>query len=212
VGNEKIRPYYDNLASRIQTAVETRNKAPDFTQYDVAYMQQFQNAQRTLLDLGAGSGLLFNKLSPGFKHAIAVELYPQFSRFIDDRPNVTVINADVLEFETEKHFDLVIAFGVMNFFDREEAAKIYSKMFRFAAPGGRMIVKHQMGLTEDVIVDTFSEELRQNYYSEYRSLENEMALVSSAGFDDLRTTDIYPDAFNRWGNTRFMAITALKPE
>jgi hypothetical protein len=85
-------------------------------------------------------------------------------------------------------------------------------MFRFAAPGGRMIVKHQMGLTEDVIVDTFSQELRQNYYSEYRSLENETALVSSAGFDDLRTTDIYPDSFNRWGNTRFMAITALKPE
>jgi cyclopropane fatty-acyl-phospholipid synthase-like methyltransferase len=212
VGNEKIRPYYDKMAANIQTAVETRNKAPDFTRYDVAYMQQYLNAEASLLDLGAGSGLLLNNISGGFGRVVAVELYPAFSKFIEQHPNVAVINADLLQFETDEQFDHVIAFGVMNFFDRAEAERVYNKIYRFTAPGGRMVVKHQMGVNGDVLVDRFSEELGQNYYSEYRSIENEKALILGQGFENIHVTDIYPDEFNRWSNTRFIAITATKPQ
>lgn len=212
MGNEKIRPYYDKMASRISNPLETRNKAPDFSRFDVAYMQAFLNPGHDLLDLGAGSGLLLNHISGGFRRVVAVELYPEFSRYITPGEHITIVNADILSFDTGERFDTVILFGVMNFFSREEALSIYRKVFRFTRPGGHMIVKNQMGMSGDVIVDRFSEELQQDYYSEYRSVASETSLMREAGFEVLRVDDIYPDEFNRWPNTRFKAILSQKPQ
>lgn len=212
MGNEKIRAYYDNMAKGITKAQETRNKAPDFTQYDIAYMQEFINPDHALLDLGAGSGLLLNHIKDGFREVVAVELYENFSQFIESSKNTTIINEDLLSFETKKEFDLVILFGVMNFFNAQEAQALYSKFFGFLKPGGKLIVKNQMGIKDDIKVDHFSKELGQNYYSEYRQTDKEAAMMRQAEFEVLRIDDIYPEKFNRWPNTRFIAIVGEKPE
>jgi cyclopropane fatty-acyl-phospholipid synthase-like methyltransferase len=211
VGNEKIRPYYERMAANIKDPLETRNKAPDFSRFDIAYMETFLNKDHALLDLGAGSGLLLNHIAHGFRKVVAVELYEKFSQFIKPAPHITVINQDILGFDTAETFDTIILFGVMNFFSNTEAESIYRKLWRFAKPGGSIVVKNQMGVGEDVLVDRFSEELQQSYYSEYRCPESESRLMQAAGFDVRRVDDIYPDEFNRWPNTRFKVIVAGKP-
>ncbi|MEM9583829.1 MAG: class I SAM-dependent methyltransferase [Pseudomonadota bacterium] len=211
MSNDKIHSYYTKLAEKITAPQDTRNKAPDFSEYDIAFMQQFAGAEMSLLDLGAGSGLLLNAIAQQFGDIVAVELYEEFSKFIAPRPNLHVINSDIRSFDTVQSFDVVIAFGVLNFFSVEEASAIYAKCFRFANPGGTLVIKHQMGREEDVVVDGFSEELQQHYFSNYRHTDHECRLIEAAGFTVVAVHDIYPDAFNRWENTRFNAIVAHKP-
>ena len=210
MGNHKIKDYYEKMAERITTATETRNKAPDFTEYDVAFVKQFADSSKSLLDMGAGSGLQLNQISDCFRAVTAVELYPEFSKFITPKPHLHVVNQDILNFDTDKTFDIVIAFGVMNFFSTTEAEKLYKKFFKFTAPGGTLIIKNQMGVSEDVIVDKYSEELGHHYYSEYRTALHESKLISASGFSINDVHDIYPDQFNRWPNTRFKCIVSSK--
>ncbi len=206
-GNAKASVYYDKLASNIKTALETRNKAPDFGAYDVELVKSFSDqAQATWLELGAGTGLMTNHLTDHFKEIVAVEKYPEFSKFINESPNLTVVNEDILLMEPSEKFDLVTLFGVMNFFNIDEASKVYKAVSQTVKPGGRLIVKHAMGVSKDVLVDGVSSELQQYYFSEYRHVDKEISLLESHGFKLEDNIDIYPDEFNRWTETRYRAL------
>ena len=65
-----------------------------------------------------------------------------------------------------------------------------------------------MGRNETVVVNGYSEELKQPYYSEYRNLDLEKTLLENAGFVIEKVDDIYPEKFNRWENTWFKVIVA----
>lgn len=209
-GNINIDAYYTKLAEKITSPVETRNKAKDFSTYDVNFVKNYACSESSLLDLGAGTGLLINNLTANFKEIVAVEKYKNFSDFIEKLDNVTVINEDILNFNIDKKFDLVTIFGVMNFFNYHEASKIYSKAYRFIKTDGKLIVKHQMGINEDVIVNGHSEELNTYYFSHYRQIDKEVELLKQTGFSRVEIIDIYPSEFNRWENTHFYALVCEK--
>ena len=205
-GNFKIDEYYSKLAENITSAEQTRNKAPDFSKYDVEFVKRFAGKTKTLLDLGAGTGLLINHLVQDFAEIVALEKYKNFSDFIVRADNVQVLNADLIGFKTNQQFDVITVYGVMNFFNADEALKIYRRVCNWLKPGGKLLVKHQMGRVQDVIVDGVSTELTTRYYSEYRWVENEVKLLSDAGFHIDDVVDIYPPEFNRWDNTKFYAL------
>jgi HAD superfamily phosphoserine phosphatase-like hydrolase len=205
-GNANIHKYYERLAKKIHSPTQTRNKAPDFSVFDVDFVRRFAETSKHLLDLGAGTGLLINPLVEEFGRITAVEKYPQFSRFITRAPHLELIDADLNEYETSEQFDLITVFGVMNFFSRTEALRLYGKAAKWLKSDGVLIVKHQMGVQEDVLVDGYSQELDTNYYSEYRWVRHEMQLLADAGFCVKDPFDIYPPNFNRWPNTHFYAL------
>lgn len=210
MSNKQIHNYYEKMASRIQSPIETRNKAKDFSQFDIDFALRYANPEKTLLDLGAGSGLLVNHLVGKFKHIHAVEKYANFAKFIARDPSITVTVDDVLTFDTEDKYDIVSAFGLLNFFSEEEAQLLFGKIYKFTLDSGMAIVKHQMGVKETVVVDGYSEELGQPYYSEYRHVDHERELVLQAGFSDVEVVDIYPAEYNRWPNTHFYAFVCTK--
>lgn len=205
-GNANIQDYYKRLANQIQSPTQTRNKAPDFSSFDIDFVRHFSGTCKNLLDLGSGTGLLINPLVAEFGHITAVEKYPQFSRFISPAPHLTLIEEDLNEFETSDQFELITIFGVMNFFNRAEALRLYCKAAQWLKSDGVLIIKHQMGVYEDVLVDGYSEELGTHYYSEYRWVRHEMQLLAEAGFFVEEPFDIYPPSFNRWPNTHFYAL------
>jgi len=61
MSNKKTLDYYNKMVKNIKDPKATRNKAPDFTKYDVAFMKKFASKDKTLVDLGSGTGLLINK-------------------------------------------------------------------------------------------------------------------------------------------------------
>ncbi len=210
IKNKKAIAYYDKMAKKIKKQDETRNKAKDFSKYDIEFMKKFSSRSKSLLDLGAGTGLLISHLAKNYKKIVAIEKYSEFSKFISKSPNIEVINVDLLEFKADCCFDYVSLFGVMNYFNKEEAISIYEKALYSLKEEGKLIVKNQMGIDDDVVVDGFSEELQTNYYSEYRHIDKEIELLKSIGFRNIEVVDIYPKEYNRWDNTHFYALVCEK--
>lgn len=212
MGNKNIEKYYTRMAKTIIDPKATRNNAKDFSEYDIKLMKKMANKEKTLLDLGSGTGLLINHLYHDFKQITAVEKYPEFSKFINKSPNIRIITDDLLNLRNlgSTKYDVVSIFGVMNYFDSTESQTIYEKVYGFLRDGGTCIVKNQMGIEEDVIIDGYSEELKTNYYSEYRQVEKEIALLEKVGFSNIEKVDIYPPEYNRWTNTHFYALICHK--
>jgi len=205
-GNSKIHSYYKKMEQGIKNPEEIRNKAHDFSEFDIALVKKYASKNQTLLDLGSGTGLLINSLTEDFKKILAVEKYEGLAKFINRSKNIRILICDLLEMQITEKFDLITIFGVMNFFDKAQALKIYKQARQAIKKSGKLIVKHQMGVSEDVLVDGFSAELTETYYSEYREQSNEIKLISEAGFRVDQVIDIYPAKFNRWSNTHFYAL------
>ncbi len=212
MGNKNIEEYYQKMAESITDPKATRNNAKDFTEFDVNLMRRFAGKTKTLLDLGSGTGLLINNLINDYKQITAVEKYPNFSKFITKTPKIKLITNDLLKLESieSNKFDVVSLFGVMNFFSSEEAKYLYTQVATYLNEGGVLVVKNQFGINEDVIVNGYSEELKTNYYSEYRQVDKEMELLQSIGFHNIEKIDIYPPEYNRWNNTHFYALICTK--
>lgn len=209
-GNKKIDQYYSIMGENIKNPSETRNKAKDFSIFDIEFMKKISGSDKKLLDLGAGTGLLINNLTDNFQHIVAVEKYYNFSKFIKQSKVITVINEDLLEFNIQEVFDVISLFGVMNFFNTSETKLIYKKIIKFLKKDGTVIIKHQMGVSKDVVVDGYSKELDSYYYSEYRQVDSEINLLKSIGFDSVEKIDIYPPEYNRWENTHFYLLVCKK--
>jgi len=210
--NRDVIGYYDKMAANIKAPTETRNKAKDFSQFDIAFMLERASEDKRLLDLGSGTGLLVNHLIGRFKHITAVEKYPDFSKFIQNSSDVNIINADLLSLQLDdKDFDILSLFGVMNYFNDQEALAIYRNAHSYLQSGGELVVKNQFGVQEDVIVSGFSEEIGTDYFSNYRQVDKEISMLTDCGFSDIQCFDIYPAEYNRWPNTHFYALSAIKP-
>jgi len=163
-----------------------------------------------MIDLGAGSGLLTNKIAPLLHSVVAVEKFPEFSKFIKRSRNVEVINADLRGFKTSRSFDIALLTGVAQCFPKDEAKNIYKNTYQMLKADGVMLARTHCGLDGDVLIDGFSKELDTDYFAEYRYVHSEVELIRSAGFSTVEYFDIYPDSLNVWDNTRHFFFVCNK--
>jgi len=210
-GNKNAMKFYNNLSSTIRSPDETKNKAKDGSKIDQEFILNHTPNKSSLLDLGAGTGLLVNGLVEHFNEVLAVEKFPSFSKFIKPRDNLQVVNEDLMEFEADRLFSVVTIFACLNYFNLFEAREIYKKAWTSLSPGGVLITKHQMGVRDTVVVNRISVDLGQYYFSQYRTLKDEMMMLELIGFKNIRSFDIYPAEYNLHDNTHYFAITASKP-
>lgn len=180
----------------------------DHSDVDAEFIMRYASKDSNILDLGSGSGLIINKIYKKVRSITAVEVFPEFTKFIANSENITVINEDIFTYRSNKLYDLITMFGVVQYFSRDEVADMYRNYYKNLCSGGKLIIKNQFGVDDDVVVSGFSNELGRNYYSQYRHLESEKSLLSSIGYKNIQTFDIYPAKFNRWANTHYFAIAA----
>lgn len=207
--NKQSLTYWKNKAESNPTIKASKvSDINDFSDYDRDFILRYATKDTTILDLAAGTGITLNKYYDKVKHITAVEKFSQFSDFIVKASNVDVINADIMDFVPDSKYDLILMFGVTQYFKREESVYLYKKYKEFLKGNGILINKAQFGVREDVTVEGYSEELKCNYYSQYRQIDSEVELLKSLGFTAVDYTDIYPKECNRWENTHFYAIVA----
>lgn len=224
MSNAKAMQYWQECATKdiIDPLVVKVQAHNDHSDIDIAFVKRFiQKGSTRLLDIGAGTGLMVNALYPYCKHITAVEPMAQFAKFIVQTETVHVVQENILSYELQENaYDIALLFGVMHYVNSTEAASIYTKLYRSLQKvenkgGGEkessiLIVKQQFGVAGVVCVDGFSANLNTNYYSEYRTVEEEKILLSDAGFCVVEVVDIYPQEYNRFDNTHFYAIIAQK--
>jgi cyclopropane fatty-acyl-phospholipid synthase-like methyltransferase len=201
--------YWEGLAQNNPDEKSVKvNSFNDFTAIDAEFILKHADTNSSVLDLASGTGLVIGKYFDKVAHVDAVELFPEFSKFIVQSPNIDVYNESIEDFDPTKEYDLILMFGIVQYFNESEIRRIYAKYKKFLKASGKLIIKNQFGVNEDVTVTGMSEELNKPYYSQYRHLAKEVELLKSLGFQSVQTFDIYPPEANRWDNTHFYAITA----
>ena len=207
--NKQSLTYWRNKAESNPTIKTSKvSDINDFSDYDKDFILKYADKDTTILDLAAGTGITLNKYYDRVRHITAVEKFSQFSDFIIKASNIDVINSDIVDFVPDSKYDLILMFGVTHYFNREESVFLYRKYKEFLNNKGKLIIKHQFGVNEDVTVEGYSEELKCNYYSQYRYIDSEITLLKNIGFKTVDCIDIYPKECNRWENTHFYAIVA----
>lgn len=132
MNNKQALTYWENISKEpISHASVKVNKINDHSKEDAEFIMQFADKSSNILDLAAGTGGALNLYYDKVHSITAVEKFKEFSKLIVKTDNVEIINADIMDFNTNKQFDFVLLFGVMNYFNEDESRKIYEKCKRF---------------------------------------------------------------------------------
>lgn len=198
----KAYNYWESLSHRIKDPGEAKNKRPNTTGIEIDFLKNYINSTSSVLDIGAGSGLVTNELMPLVSEIVAVEKFEGFSKFIIENPNLLVINADIVGFKMRKQFDMVLCTGVGQCLKKDEMEEVYDSIAKMMKPDGYFISRMHCGINETVIVDHFSEEIGAKYYAEFRAKDEEIAHIKSKGFSKVEIFDFLPDEINVWDNSR----------
>ena len=209
--NKDALGFYKDIAKSAKgPAAEKLLSTNDNTEIDAQFIKHYCHFRTRLLDMGAGSGLIIKPLVNHVESIVAVEKFEEFSSFIAKNPRIKVVIADILEYEPQETFNLITLFGVAHHFNKQEISQIYDRAYGWLDEGGQLIVKNQFGIKEDVIVDSFSQELNKEYYASYRHLAAEIRLLEDAKFKNISVHDIYPPEKNKWDNTHYYALVCTK--
>jgi cyclopropane fatty-acyl-phospholipid synthase-like methyltransferase len=209
--NRQAIEYWKSMSESNPTEKTIKvNPQNDYTQIDADFILKFADKNSRILDLASGTGLTINKYYRKVAHIDAVELFSGFSKFIVKTPKITLYQSDIIDFEPDNEYDIITMFGIMHYFNEQESKKIYSKYRKNLKLNGKLIIKQQFGVKEDVNASGFSEELQRDYYSQYRHIGKEVKMLETTGYRNMEVADIYPPECNRWDNTHFYAIVAEK--
>ena len=209
---ERMDAFWEARTKVADPVLSTHFKRDGTHELDLAFVRRFTRSDARVLDLGAGSCLVSGKLAAGEEVAdvLAVDKFPEFLSHAPRHPRLRTEASDLLAFETTERFDLVLLFGVMNYFSPDEARLLYGRCARWLSPGGVLVVKHQCGVHEDVTVDRHSEQIGTHYLAFYRHVAREEALLREQ-FGAVEVVDVYPPEKNPWPNTHFYAFVCRAP-
>ena len=191
----------------------THFKHDDTHVYDLALIRRFTRPDSEILDVACGTCVHANSLAPEVARIRAIDKYATFLQHCDQSDTLTAEVGDILTFEDSSLYDLILAFGIMNYYDDDDARKIYAKLANMLKPEGILIVKHQSGIEEDVLVDGYSEQIDAHYHALYRQRDRDKALLEEQfGEGNVEVEDIYPRELNPWPNTHFYAYMCRREE
>ena len=162
--NKQSIEFYKSLAINV-TDAKILKFSNDNTHYDVDFIRSFSKGNQSLLDLGSGTGLIINKLTNDFKDITAVELFEEFSDYING-DNIQIHNKNLINFCIEKKFEIATMFGTAHYFNEQESLKIYKNIFSMLSDNSVFILKNQFGVKETKTV-IGSEALGKDFYGKY---------------------------------------------
>jgi 2-polyprenyl-3-methyl-5-hydroxy-6-metoxy-1,4-benzoquinol methylase len=175
----------------------------DLRDLNFRIVEPLLNKKSVVLDLGAGDCELANRISDRVKSVTAVDYIPKPAGILK---SINYVERNILEYETDDFFDLVILFGVSNSLDDIDIKNLYCKIKKMINKTGVFIVKHQCGRSRKVIVKKLIEGIEYNAI--YRTADPEIEFLNKAGFK-VEVFDPYPEAENMWPDTHFKAFKCL---
>lgn len=152
-----------------------------------------------ILDLGCGSGDLSRRIMKKEDTLVAVDYISNYARFYNEEDNQYFKTQNLLEFSTKKQFDLILLFGVVTHLELTEETEMYKKIKLWLRKGGLAVIKNQVSLTQELVVNEYSTNLEFDYSARYPSLESQTKIINQI-FGNCRVLT-YPEQFNTFKNT-----------
>jgi trans-aconitate methyltransferase len=182
----------------------------DHDPYDLAAIDAVGSPGIRVLDLGCGTCLIANALVQDRGWSVhAVDFIAEFLGGAADDPRLTTEQSDVRTFTRDERFDLILSLGVITYLeDPAERSAMYAHCAGMLHPGAPLFIKAQFGVADDVVVDTYSEDLDARYRAVYPQLDAEVQRLSE--LFDVTVIDPYPPAFSRWDDTHFHHLVARR--
>jgi SAM-dependent methyltransferase len=205
--NKQSIEFYRTLAENVDNAKVVKFSS-DYSHYDIDFIRNLSDKKESLLDLGSGTGLIVNNLTDDFKDIVAVELFEEFSNYING-DNITICNENLIDFFLNDSFGMITMFGTAHYFDEKESLKIFQNVFSMLKNNGIFILKNQFGINKTKTVNS-SKDLGDKYFAQYRFLHYEIERLKKIGFEGVLVHDIYPSEANRWSDTHFYALVCKK--
>ncbi len=209
LNKEKIEKFWQSRAELKDPRLATHFKHDDALSYDLDFILKYTCSRDHVLDLGCGTGAITNALEPHVSRVMAVDKNADFLGFCIDSPKIVKKTADLPNYMDNDQYDLILLFGVLNYLDDGEVSQLYKICYDLLKEKGKLLIKHTCGISQNVLIDDYSETLGQHYHALYRSLANDSHLIGKF-FSVHSVVDIYPSHLNPWKNTHFYAFVVEK--
>lgn len=202
---QKIDNFFRKRFDIEDNYITSRYTKNDRAIYDVEFIKKFINKKSTILDLGCGTGILEEPLSPLVAKIVGVDKYQEFLDKAYKADNIQYIASSFSDLNIEEKYDLILLFGLTMYLSDEELDDLLKKVINAMNEKSIFIIKNQFGIEKEVIVDNFSENLQCFYYAKYRKLADMCKIIQEHGFS-YEIIDIYPDYINKYKNTHEYAL------
>ncbi len=200
----RIDSFWQERTRVADARIATNYRDDGRLQLDYALARSHITAESRVLDLGAGTCTLSALLESEVASVLAVDKYQDFLKHAPKTKKFSTQCADVTEFRSSDTFDLILLFGVVNFLTVDEETELYQRCLAMLDSGGTFIVKNQCSVSEELVVDKFSEELNSHYHARYPAFQRQYEQLSR--LFSVTAVDIYPPEINRWEDTHFYAF------
>lgn len=130
----ELRRTYDHIYSHHEDVWVDQGRSEDFQSYFSEYARSLSTNR--VLELGCGEGTLLAKLTATQKHGIDPSIYALVRASVRSDAKFAVARAEDLPFPRNS-FDLVVAVGVMEHFEKPDEATI--EVCRVLTPNGHYI-------------------------------------------------------------------------
>ncbi len=157
-----------------------------------------------ILDLGSGAGILSRNIQKSGDTLTAVDFESDYNRFFLQSKKQKFIAMDVTDFKSEIKFDLILVHGVVTYLSKEEEGTLYRNILGLMGTGGTAVIKNQIGLEQEIIINLYSNDLEAEYSARYpfrNGQEHDLIFY----FGDIKTI-LYPERFNKFKETAHVAF------
>ncbi len=178
--------------------------------YDLAAIHELCGPGARVLDLGCGTCVIANLLVSELDCSVhAVDYVPDFLGNALDHPRLSTEVGDARTYSTPERFDLILSLGVITYLETAaERTGMYERCASMLAPGASLLLKAQFGVEEEVVVETYSEDLGAHYRAVYPQLDEELARMGE--WFEVEVHDPYPPELSPWDNTHFHHLVARR--
>jgi len=193
-----IRKFWKSQSTQVSNRWTSKDLLDFETDYILNFRQQL-TSPITILDLGSGAGELSKSIQGDQDALIAVDYEKNFRHFFSNDRNQKFIESDVLNFGSTVKFDLILLYGVVTYLSNSEESEIYRLILDHLEPAGIAFIKHQVSLNDEILIDSYSKELKTHYSARYPSRAVTEEILKTF-FDHVKPFE-YPKKYNKFHNT-----------
>lgn len=157
IGNSSGEPYYFNIIDLYMTS--SYEKEHRFEIFKKEIIDKSHNTTN-ILDIGIGKAELTKYIAQNFEYITVVDTSSEALLAMPDNYgkynyNVTKINKSILDYETSKKYDLIVASHTFYHIEDKYRVPEVKKLYKSLASGGKLVIVYNDGMSRDELVSSF---------------------------------------------------------